>query len=229
MYQNILLDLDDTILDFSASETFAFRKVVESLGMVYDSKLLSDYKIYNQQLWLQIEQNTLSKSNLIKQRFPGFFSRYGYSNLVGPEIDDQFRSYLADGAHLIPGARQLLIDLRASGRNIYAASNGIYATQISRLEQAGIINFFDDLFISEKIGYNKPHVGFFDYAFQILGPTEKKNSLMIGDSLSSDIKGANAANLPVAWFNPKRITAPRNLTIDYEIAQLSELYPIIAL
>lgn len=229
MYQNILLDLDDTILDFSASETFAFRKVAESLGIVYDAKLLSDYKIYNQQLWLQIEQNTLSKSDLIKQRFPDFFSRYGFSNLVGQEIDDQFRSYLAEGAHLVPGARQLLIDLRASGRQIYAASNGIYATQISRLEQAGILNFFDDLFISEKIGYNKPHVGFFDYAFQFLGQAEKKNSLMIGDSLSSDIRGANAANLAVVWFNPNGQTAPSDLTIDYEVAQLSELYPIIAL
>lgn len=229
MYQNILLDLDDTILDFGASETFAFQKVAENLGVAYDSTLLSDYKEYNQSLWLQIEKNTLSKADLIDQRFPGFFSRYGLKNLSGRELDEQFRAYLADGGHLIPGARQLLIDLKASGRNIYAASNGIYQTQINRLEQTGLLSYFDDLFISEKIGYNKPHVGFFDYAFHAIGLEAKHSSLMVGDSLTSDIKGANAAGLPVAWFNPKGLSAEAELTIDYDISALEDLYPIIDL
>ena len=73
MYQNILLDLDDTLLDFGASETFAFQKVAENLGVTYHPTLLSEYKQYNQDLWLQIEKNTLSKADLMDQRFPGFF------------------------------------------------------------------------------------------------------------------------------------------------------------
>lgn len=229
MYQNILLDLDDTILDFGASETFAFQKVAETLGVTYNPTLLNDYKRYNQDLWLQIEKNTLSKADLIDQRFPGFFSRYGLSNLSGREIDEQFRAYLADGGHIIPGARQLLIDLKATGRNIYAASNGIYNTQINRLEQAGLIEYFDDLFISEKIGYNKPHIGFFDHAFQAIGSQAKQSSLMVGDSLTSDIKGANAAKIPAVWFNPKGLSAPNELIINYEISNLEQLYPIIDL
>lgn len=229
MYQNILLDLDDTILDFGASETFAFQQVAENLGVTYDTVLLEDYKRYNQSLWLQIERNTLTKADLIDQRFPGFFSRYGLTNLSGNDIDNQFRAYLADGGHIIPGARQLLIDLKASGRKIYAASNGIYDTQINRLEQAGLINFFDDLFISEKIGYNKPHVGFFDYTFETIGLEAKHSSIMVGDSLTSDIKGANAAQIPAVWFNPKGLIAPCELRIDYEITTLDQLYPIIDL
>lgn len=229
MYQNILLDLDDTLLDFGASETFAFQKVAENLGVTYHPTLLSEYKQYNQDLWLQIEKNTLSKADLMDQRFPGFFSRYGLTNLSGRDIDDQFRAYLADGGHIIPGARQLLIDLKATGRKIYAASNGIYETQIKRLEQAGLIDYFDDLFISEKIGYNKPHIGFFDFAFQEIGSQAKQSSLMVGDSLTSDIKGANVANIPAVWFNPKGLIAPDELTINYEISSLDQLYPIIDL
>lgn len=229
MYQNILLDLDDTILDFGASENFAFQKVTESLGVPYTPALLANYKHYNQELWRQIEKNTLSKADLIVQRFPGFFSRYGIQGLAGREIDDQFRAYLAEGGHVIAGAQQLLIDLKANGHRVYAASNGIYDTQINRLEHAGLIKYFDDLFISEKIGYNKPHIGFFTYAFQAIGSQANSSSLMVGDSLTSDIKGANTAKIPAVWFNPKGLSAPSDLTINYEISGLEQLYPIIDL
>lgn len=229
MYKHILLDLDDTILDFNASETFAFQKVAEDLGVTYSETLLDHYKIYNQSLWQKIEKNELTKAELMTQRFPGFFSQYGIHNLIGQEIDDLFRDYLATGAHVVPGAQQLLIDLKKAGKQVYAASNGIYTTQISRLEQANLIEYFDELFISEKLGYNKPHAGFFEQVFKQLEPASFDSSIMVGDSLSSDIKGANAVKLPVVWFNPNNISAPKDLTIDYQISDLTHLYDILDL
>lgn len=228
MYQTIFLDLDDTILDFTTSQQTAFKRIVEELGLTYDDELLKHYQIYNQSLWQLVEENRLTKSDLMNTRFPGFFSEYGVK-IEGAEIDHLFRDYLADGADLIPGARQLLDDLRTAGRTVYAASNGIYQTQINRLTQAGIIDCFDDLFISEKLGYNKPHAGFFESAFKQIGKIHKQESLMVGDSLSSDIKGANAVDLPVCWFNPQDTFLHQSLTVNYTIRSLEELYPIIGL
>lgn len=228
MYQTIFLDLDDTILDFTSSQRTAFKRVVEELGLAYDNKLMNHYQIYNQSLWQLVEENRLTKSDLMNSRFPGFFSEYGIK-IEGAEIDHLFRDYLADGADLVPGARQLLDDLRTAGRTIYAASNGIYQTQINRLTRAGIMDRFDDLFISEQLGYNKPHAGFFEMAFKQIGNIHKQESLMVGDSLSSDIKGANAVNLPVCWFNPTDALPKDSLTINYTVRSLEQLYPIIGL
>ena len=119
--------------------------------------------------------------------------------------------------------------MKKAGKQVYAASNGIYTTQISRLEQANLIEYFDELFISEKLGYNKPHAGFFEQVFKQLEPASFDSSIMVGDSLSSDIKGANAVKLPVVWFNPNNISAPKDLTIDYQISDLTHLYDILDL
>lgn len=228
MYQTIFLDLDDTILDFTTSQYSAFRRVAEEVGVTYDETMMTHYKSYNQSLWHLVEQNRLTKDELMNTRFPGFFAEYNIK-ITGAEIDHLFRDYLADGADLVPGAVDLLKDLKSSGRKIYAASNGIYQTQINRLTQAGIIDYFDDLFISEKLGYNKPDAGFFETAFQQLGCLKKTESLMVGDSLSSDIRGANAVNLPVCWFNPAKASPNDEVTIQYCIQSLEELYPIIGL
>lgn len=228
MFQTIFLDLDDTILDFTTSQFSAFKRLALDVGVTYDEKMMAHYQSYNQSLWLLVEQNRLTKAELMHTRFPGFFAEYGVK-ISGTETDQLFRDYLADGADLVPGAVSLLKDLKSSGRKIYAASNGIYQTQIKRLTQAGIIDYFDELFISEKLGYNKPHTGFFETAFQQLGSVNKSESLMVGDSLSSDIKGANAVALPVCWFNPANVKPSTDVSIQYSIQSLDELYPIIGL
>lgn len=228
MYQTIFLDLDDTILDFTTSQSSAFKRVVEAVGVTYDDAMMTHYQTYNQSLWHLVEQNRLTKAELMNTRFPSFFAEYGVA-ITGAETDHLFRDYLADGADLVPGAVRLLKDLKSSGRKIYAASNGIYQTQLKRLTQAGIIDYFDELFISEKLGYNKPHAGFFETVFQQLGSVNKNHSLMVGDSLSSDIKGANAVALPVCWFNPENASPSTEVSIQYSIQSLEELYPIIGL
>jgi len=152
-YQYIFIDLDDTIFDFQKSEQKAFKKLTEHIGFPYSDDLFNQFKQYNQQLWHQIELGTLTKSELLATRFPNFFEQFGFS-VVSDNMDDYFRDQLAEAGDLIDGAENFLNTLRQHQKTLLAASNGVYPTQIKRLNQTGIIDYFDYIFISEKLGFS---------------------------------------------------------------------------
>lgn len=229
MYRYIFIDLDDTLLDFTTSQYKAIQRLFKEVGLTFTEDLFQTYAQYNRGLWQQIEQGTLTKQELLRSRFANFLAPYGIE-VDGLATDEKFRAYLADGADLVTGAYQLLLDLKANHRKVYAASNGVYHTQINRLKAAGILDLFDALFISEKIGAEKPAPAFFKAIQSQLGDQVAwDQAIMIGDSLSSDIPAANHIDLTTCWFNPKGLKAPDQLSIDYQIKSLQELYPIIGI
>lgn len=220
MYRIFLLDIDNTLLDFDAAEERGFRKVIESYEIEYSSEMLDQYKKINRNLWNLLEQGKIEKEELLNTRFGEFFSLY-HIEASGKEAESRFRKHLGDSSDLIPNAKETLLQLKEQGKKLYSASNGVYVTQIKRLKNAGIHNLFDGMFISEKVGYEKPALQFFEYCFNNIPDFEKEKTIMVGDSLSSDIQGAINSGIDSCLFchSENRVLS----SATHTISDISEL------
>lgn len=200
MYKYILLDLDNTVLDFNASEEKSFYKVMQDNRIKVTADHFKKYQIINSNLWKQLERGLISKQEVLDQRFTLFFEDYNI-DADGVEAEKEFRSYLNQSSDLIEDALLVLQRLEKEKHKIYAATNGVYHTQLSRMINADIIKYFDTLFISEVVGYEKPSLNYFDHCLRHLPTNNIKEVLMVGDSLSSDILGAKAAGIDTCHFH----------------------------
>lgn len=217
----LLLDLDDTLLDFGEAERVAIAKTFRELGLVPTPELLHRYSALNQLQWEAYERGEISRNTVLVRRFALLFEELGLA-LDPQETEDRYRGYLAVGHYFVEGAEDILRYL-APRHELYLASNGVADTQYSRLKSAGIGPYFKDIFISENTGSHKPERAYFDYCFSHIPNFRPENTLMIGDSLTGDILGGKNAGIRTCWFN--RFHKPRRADIlpDYEIHALAEL------
>ena len=109
----------------------------------------------------------------------------------------------------------------------YVVSNGTVVAQEKKLRLSGLGELMDGIFLSEALGVEKPNVEFFERMFETIGPVEKDQVLIVGDSLTSDIRGGNNAGIQTCWYNPDHKKRYADVKIDYEIADLHEIYDII--
>lgn len=221
MFQTIFLDLDDTLLDFGAAERVAISKTFQEIGMEPTPALLRRYSEINQSQWEAFERGEITRETVLTRRFELLFAELGMAQ--DPAVtEDIYRTYLGVGHYFVPGAEELLAYL-APKYDLYLASNGVAATQYSRLESAGIGHYFKEIFISETTGYHKPEREYFDYCFARIENFDPQRTLMIGDSLTSDILGGKNAGIKTCWFNPKHKPRHPDITPDYEIDTLLAL------
>ncbi len=224
MYKFILLDIDNTILDFDKTEKNSFKKIIESFSIEYNSDVLSQYKRINTSLWKLLEQGKTTKDIVLNTRFSEFFKLYNI-DVNGAEVEKQFRQYLNESSDLIPNAKNTLLELKRRGKKLYTASNGVYSTQVQRLTNAGILDLFDDMFISEKIGFEKPSICFFEYCLNNIKDVERDKIIMVGDNISSDIQGALNIGIDSCYYRyDKDIDC---LNASYTINDISELLDIV--
>ena len=188
-YKYLLFDLDDTLLNFQQAQELAFKKLLEDEDIVYSYNLFEQYEKINKALWRRFEKGELANTEVTRQRFIQFFEQFG-KNVDGREIDIRYRSYLAEGNQLFEGVVDMLEKLHKTHK-LYVASNGIGITQHTRLKNNDLNKYFEKIFISEEIGSKKPDREFFEKIFGEVGIENKDEVLMIGDTLTSDILGAN--------------------------------------
>lgn len=223
MYRIFLLDIDNTLLDFDAAEKRGFRKVIESYDIVYDSEMLNQYKKINRNLWNLLEQGKIEKEEVLNTRFGEFFRLY-HIEASGIEAESRFRNHLGESSDLIPNAKETLQQLKKQGKRLYSASNGVYDTQIKRLINSGIHDLFDGMFISEQVGYEKPALPFYEHCFNNIPGFEKEKTIMVGDSISSDIQGAINAGIDSCLLSRFENLSPSYAT--HTIKDISELLRI---
>lgn len=221
----VLLDLDDTILDFQKAERGAFCAAFSSLGVEPTEELMSRYHQINLRCWEMLERGEMSREKILVHRFRLLFEERGLP-LSPEETQRRYEEYLCRGHFFIPGAEALLAELHGK-YPLYLLSNGNMHTQEGRLRSAGIAPFFEGIFISEAMGHNKPSRAYFDACFAQIPGFDATRAVMVGDSLTSDILGGINAGVKTCWFNPHGMPGREDIRPDHEIRALAELPPLL--
>ena len=225
MFQNILFDLDDTILDFGAAERVAVGKAFRQVGLEPTDALIRRYSEINCSQWEAFERGEITRDTVLVRRFQLLFEELGV-DLDAQTCEDIYMGYLGIGHYFVDGAVELLEYLYPRYR-LYIVSNGVAATQESRLASANISHFFREIFISETTGHHKPEREYFDYCFAKIPDFKPEETMIVGDSLTSDIRGGINAGIRTCWFNPNHKPPREDIVPDYEIHSLRELCGIL--
>lgn len=224
-YSTVIFDIDDTLMDFAMSEHAALHHTFRKYGMPTGFLDMHDsYRAISKVLWDDLEKGKIALRELGVERFRRLFLEHGTEE--DPQaFSSSYLEYLGKESHLMAGAMEALEGLTDS--RLVIMTNGFGDVQKSRLQISPILHHFEEIIISEEAGFQKPHQGIFDYAFSKLGITAKEETIIVGDSLTSDIQGGNNYGIDTVWFNPSR--KPNNSGIQpvYEIQDLLEVIDIV--
>jgi len=221
-YLWLLFDADGTLFDYNRAEAAALQSAFALLHLDFSDGYLDTYRRINHALWQALEKKQITPEVLQVRRFELLLQALGLAGSPA-RLSNLYLEQLGLCTELIEGAYEVLQRLQRTSR-IAVVTNGLQAVQRSRLARSRIRDFVSELIISEEIGAAKPQVEFFDAAFARLGHPSKREALIIGDSLSSDIQGGINYGLDTCWFNPgatRRPHGPEQIT--YEIRPLRQL------
>lgn len=199
-YTTLLLDVDETILNFRKAEKEGLREVFEKNGVKINSKLISTYKATNHELWQRIEKGTFSKADLEKTRFSETFRRLGLPSDIGPKCGRDFTLVLSKKGYYLPYAKKMVAKM-AEQYDLAIVTNGFKIIQEGRLKNCGLDQIISKVFISEEVGYEKPDRRLFEFVINHLESNDLHQILMVGDSLTSDIKGARNSEITPFWIS----------------------------
>lgn len=196
----VLLDADETIYDFKRAEAYAFEKTLENYDVEFTDERLARYSEINLSLWKALERGEVSREELQTKRFEMFFTEIGIEDLDFKDVNDFYLFSLSQTSFMIDGATEFVKELHKYCK-IYIATNGLSVPQNGRLNNSPIKDDVDGMFISEEIGYAKPDKAYFDYIFSELGITDKTRVIILGDSITSDMKGGKNAGITTCLFS----------------------------
>ena len=224
MIEFLFLDLDDTILDFHKAERIAIAKTIRDFGVEPTEEILNLYHRINKWHWEQLELGKLTRAEVLENRFAVLFQE------LGKEVDATacaraYEKNLSIGHYFLPGAEEAVDSLHKKYR-LFLASNGTASVQKGRMTSANLYRFFEKVFVSQEIGYNKPSKAYFDACFAQIPDFDPAKAIMVGDSLSSDIKGGINAGIKTVWVNPDHKDCG-DIKPDYEIETLSQLWALL--
>lgn len=217
----VLLDLDDTLLDFHKAEHIAISRTFSHFGIEPEEALICRYSEINLAQWKRLERGEIDREQVLVGRFELLFNELGL-DCSSREAKSTYENFLSQGHYFIPGAEELLEELHGKYR-LFICSNGTAVVQEGRLRSAGIGPYFEEIFISEEIGYNKPSPDFFGRCFEKIPDFCRERAVMIGDSLTSDILGGINAGIKTCWFNPHGRPGREDIVPDYVISQLNQV------
>lgn len=223
----ILWDIDGTLLDFKKAEYESIKACFEvfQLGVCTD-EMIKRYSAINCKYWEKLERGEITKQEVLVGRFREFFASEGMKTDCAEEFNKEYQQRLGDIICFCDDGYDLVKSLKETYKQ-YAVTNGTKVAQDKKLKKSGLIELFDDVFISEVVGVEKPGVGFFDYVWEKIGKYDKSEVMIVGDSLTSDIKGGNNAGILTCWYNPKGIPNDKGVHVDYEINNLQVLPEVL--
>lgn len=224
-YNTLLFDADNTLFDFSRAEREAIILTMQAFGITPDEARVALYSQINDEMWKRLERGEITKNALRVARFADFLAAIGAS-ADAVAMADAYVERLSLQAHPIAGAPALVRALAATHR-LYIVTNGIASVQHRRFAASPFAPYFKGLFISEEIGYEKPHPAFFAAVAERVPAFDADTTLVIGDSLSSDMAGGVGAGLDTCWYNPQGLANSKKLPITYTVRTLEEIFPLV--
>ncbi len=226
-YRFLLFDLDDTLLDFQANEAVSLAMLFSRHGLDLTEDRLREYHRVNQGLWSDYEKGLIPLERVLSNRFSDTLRVLGME-IDGMAWENEYRELLGNGSQTVEGAFEVCRKLALSHR-LFVVTNGIGKTQRKRLHQSGLDVFFEKVFDSQSIGFQKPTEEFFEYVARHIPGFDKKQALVVGDSLNTDIKGGFKAGLDTCWLNRKGQKNATDFQSTFMAADLSEVYEICML
>lgn len=224
-YEILLLDADQTLLDFNAAEDSALKTLFSRHDFELTPAKKERYLALNRQLWQDYELGKISRDHVVNSRFATFLGWYG-RQVDGRAWESEYRALLGEGYQLLPGALQTCWALSQVCR-LYIVTNGVAKTQRKRLNRSGLLQFFQEIFISEEIGFPKPMEGFFSYVFSHIPNFRRESALLVGDSLTSDILGGINSGLDTCWLNASGQAPADSICPTFEISNISQLSSVV--
>lgn len=224
-YDIILFDADNTLFDFDKAEDMAITIALKANGIDANEEIKHKYVRINSALWKSFEKGEISKEHIMNTRFQQLFEELSIDG-DGRKCNEDYLEALGEGSFLMLGALELCRKLTKSHK-LYIVTNGVSKTQHRRINNSLIKDYFEGVFVSEDVGYQKPQVEYFNHVFNKIGITDTSRVLIVGDSLSSDIKGGINAGIATCWFNPLGHNKDEALSPTYTISSLSEVLEIV--
>lgn len=224
-YTCLLLDADGTLLDFEAAERKAFSETMEHFDLPATNEILETYIQINTGLWRDLENGKIKRDKLMTQRFTKLLEAVGAQG-SGAEMNKYYLNQLKTHADLLPGTIEAMHEL-AEVATLAVVSNGVEYVQSGRLKASGLEEYMDGVFISERVGAEKPNRRIFDTALRQLGVENTKSVLVVGDSLNADIKGGKNAGLATCWANFTNDEDAEPQVADYTIHNWQQLFKIV--
>ena len=230
----VMWDVDGTLLDFLYAQRIAIIDCLKAEGVAVTDDMVSRYSQINDSYWKKLELGQVTKEELHVRRFTDLFDEYGINGVDVKGFRDKYLNILANTYAYEDGAYEICQGLKGKVRQ-YVITNGVTEVQRMKLRLSGLFELMDDVFISEQIGVPKPHKEFFDYCMNAIGDLDRSELLIVGDSLTSDIKGGVLYGIPTCWYRPENYRERDdfnkevydNFTPDYEISHLKELNDIL--
>ncbi len=224
-YQYLLFDADNTLFDFDQTAKDAFAATFTAFGMTQEAHHFEQYIQISQQCWRDFEAKKIDQDTLRRVRFELFFEA---AKIMGDalQFNQQYLQNLIHHSSLLEGAYELMQQLHGK-IPMAIITNGLKEIQRHRLNHTGLTPFFEAIVVSDEIGVSKPHAPFFDHTFEQINFPKKSEVLVIGDSLSSDIRGGHNYGLDTCWFNPKGLENNMEIQPTYEIGELEELHDLL--
>lgn len=225
MIKFLLIDLDDTILDFHKAERIGLENTLRHYGVEPTEETIALYLQINAAHWRALEQGQMTRKQVNEGRFTTLFHQLG-REVDGEECAAFYLSQLALTHDYLPGAEAAILSLSKKYR-LFVASNGNSVVQFPRLAASGLDRYVEKAFISEALGENKPSKAYFDLCFAQIPDFDPAQAMMVGDSLTSDIQGGINAGIATCWVNTFGKQNNASIHPDYEIASLAELEALL--
>lgn len=224
MYKYVLLDADNTLLDFDKAEEISIANTFIHFGI--DISYSKRFSEINSSLWRLFEIGGIEREEIKTKRFQLLLDEIGISGISAKEMSEKYLFELSCSSYAYDGATELCEELVKAGKNLYIITNGHTVTQTKRLKNSRFIKYIKKLFISEEIGYQKPNKEYFDFVLNELG-ADQNECIIIGDSLSSDIKGGINSEIDTCWFNPKNKENTGSIIPTYTVNTFSQIIDIL--
>jgi len=225
-YELVLFDADGTLFDFDKASEEALKRAMQLFNIdKWNADTWALYKKVNKQIWNEFELKQISAADLKLERFRRFFSALSVTDVEPKDFSDKYLLFLSQGTYLIDGALEL-VQWCYGKFKLGIITNGLTNVQKPRFNESVLNKYFEHYIISEEIGFAKPHPEIFDYSFEKFNHTDKKSAIIIGDNLTSDIKGGIDYGIDTCWFNALGANSD-SIIPTYEINKSENLKDIL--
>lgn len=225
-YRVVLLDFDDTLVDFHDAEVQAYAYLMDHYNVPTHKRDYEMFKKINQAHWEAFQRGEITKAEVLSHRFIETFKHYEME-VDGHQADVTFRDGLATAQIKWLDGVEAALDYLMRKYTLAIVTNGVTDTQKRRIAQTDLMHYIAHLFVSDEMGTQKPSKDFFDIVYETMPEFQKQDFIIIGDSLTSDIQGGMNGGIDTIWYNHRNVENNTPITPTYTLKSMKDIQQIL--